>query len=84
MLKNILGICLAAAIAASPTVVVAASGTSSSWGSYGSGPTVPTISLTPRDRSWNFDNEAQNRAIAGAEWIREHGGAGQHPLFPFQ
>ncbi len=62
----------------------AQTGTSSSWGSYGTGQQIPTQALTPFDRSWNHDHESENEARAGAEWLREHGGAGQRPWFPFQ
>ncbi len=75
MIKTIACFGLAAAIAASPTLALAQTGTSSSWGSYGSGPTIPTQSLTPFDRSWNHSHEAENEAIAGADWVREHAGA---------
>jgi len=81
MIKTFASIGLAVAIAVSPAVALAQTGTSSSWGSYGSGPQIPTQSLTPRDREWNFDHQAENQAIAGSEWIREH--SGQHGLFPF-
>jgi hypothetical protein len=83
MLKTIASIGLAAVITVTPAVALAQTGTSSSWGSYGLGQQIPTQSLTPRDRAWNFDHQAENQAIAGSEWIREHSGAGQHGLFPF-
>ncbi len=80
MLRTIVCFGLAAvAVAASSSVALALRGDSSSWGTEDSGPTVPTQSLTPRDRSWNFDNEPLNRAIAGAEWVREHAGASPYP-----
>jgi hypothetical protein len=82
MLRTIALIGLAA-VAASPAAALAQTGTSSSWGSYGAGPQIPTQALTPRDRSWNFDHQAQNQAIAGSEWIREHAGTGQHSFLPF-
>jgi hypothetical protein len=50
MLKTFACFGLAAAIAASPVIARAQTGTSSSWGSYGSGQTIPTQSLTPLDR----------------------------------
>ena len=59
---------------------LAQQGTSSSWGSVGWGPIIPTQALTPKDRSWNFDHEAQYRGEAGAEWLREHS-QGAHPWF---
>ena len=64
MLKTIACLGLAAAIAASPAVALAQTGTSSSYGSYSSGPPVPTQSLTPFDRSWNHFNESKDRAAS--------------------
>ena len=81
MLRNIVCFGLAAvALAGSSSIALALQGDSSSWGTEDSGPIVPTQTLTPRDRSWNFDNEALNRAIAGSEWVREHS-AGASPLY---
>ena len=54
-------------------------GTSSSWGSVGWGPVIPTQSLTPKERAWNFDNQAKYEAENSAEWLRQHG----RGLFPF-
>ncbi|MBV8105792.1 MAG: hypothetical protein JO223_14435 [Hyphomicrobiales bacterium] len=85
MLRTIglIGLAAAAVIAASSAAALAQTGTSSSWGSYGLGQQIPTQALTPRDRAWNFDHQAENQAIAGSEWLREHSGTGQHSLFPF-
>jgi len=74
MLKTIALIGLAAALAVPSTAAFAVSGDSSSYGSDGSGPTIPTQSLTPFDRAWNHANESKERARAGASWIRRHGG----------
>ena len=83
MLKTIASIALAGAALTLLSVTASAqTGTSSSWGSYGSGQQIPTQALTPFDRSWNHDHEAEREAEAGAEWIREHGGARQHSWFP--
>jgi hypothetical protein len=60
---------------------LAQQGTSSSWGSVGWGPVIPTQALSDKDRSWNFDHEPQYRAEAGAEWLREHSQAPAHPWF---
>jgi hypothetical protein len=76
MLKAIALIGLVPALALSPAAALAQTGTSSSYGSYGSGEQIPTQALTPRDREWNHDHEAENEAAAGAEWIREHSAAG--------
>jgi hypothetical protein len=84
MLKTLARLGLLAVIVPAPAAALAQTGTSSSWGSYGSGPQIPTQALTPRERAWNHDHEAQNQAIAGSEWIRGHAGASQHSLLPFQ
>jgi hypothetical protein len=81
MLKTIARVGLAATIAVSPAIALAQTGTSSSWGSYGLGQTIPTQSLTPRDREWNHDHEAENQSIAGADWVREHSGPSLFPWF---
>jgi hypothetical protein len=78
MLKRIAVIGLAAAIALSSIPAYAVSGDSSSWGTSGSGPTVPTQSLTPFDRAWNNANESKAQARAAAAWVRHHGGYGYH------
>ena len=77
MLKTIAMIGLAAAIALSSTSAFAVNGDSSAYGTDGYGPTVPTRSLTPFQRSWNQANESKERARAGANWIRHHHGAVQ-------
>jgi hypothetical protein len=82
MLKAIALIGLVPALALSPAAALAQTGTSSSYGSYGSGEQIPTQALTPRDREWNHDHEAENEAAAGAEWIREHSAAGPVSLVP--
>jgi hypothetical protein len=84
MLRTVALVGLAVALAHSPPAALAQRGTSSSYGSVGFGPQIPTQSLTPRDREWNHDHESENSAIAGAEWVREHSGAGAHGFFPFQ
>jgi hypothetical protein len=76
MLKTIATIGLAAALVIPSAAAFAVSGTSSSYGSDGYGPTIPTQSLTPFDRSYNHFNESKVRARAGAEWVRQHGGLG--------
>jgi hypothetical protein len=79
MPKTIALIGLAAALAMSSGPAYAVNGTSSSYGTEGYGPTVPTQSLTPFQRSWNHANESKERARAGAAWIRRHGGYGHYP-----
>jgi hypothetical protein len=84
MLKTVVLIGLVGAALAPLSVPASAqTGTSSSWGSYGPGPQIPTQALTPFDREWNHDNEAQYEAEAGSEWLREHYGAGQRYRYPF-
>ncbi len=73
MLKTLALIGIAAALALPPTSAFAYSGTSSSYGTYGTGPRVPTQSLTPFQRSWNVANQSKVEARASAEWMRRHG-----------
>ena len=73
MFKAISFVGLAAALALSSSVALAEQGDSSSWGSVGWGPVIPTQSLTPRQRQWNFDNQAKYEAQDSAEWLRQHG-----------
>ncbi|MFZ0602476.1 MAG: hypothetical protein WAN05_14180 [Roseiarcus sp.] len=69
------------ALALPPVAALAQQGTSSSYGSVGWGPVIPTQALTPRDRAWNHDNQARYQAEDGAEWLRQHG---RSPFsFPF-
>ena len=77
MFKTLALIGLTATLAL-PASAFAASGDSSSYGSQGSGPTVPTQSLTPFQRSWNHANESKERARTGAAWLRHHGGYGHY------
>ncbi|HWY81243.1 MAG TPA: hypothetical protein VNY10_04780 [Roseiarcus sp.] len=70
---------LTAALALMSGAALAEQGNSSSWGSYGWGPVIPTQSLTPRDRQYNFDNQPLYQAGNSAEWLRQHGKG----LFPF-
>ncbi len=73
MFKTIALIGLGAALGLAPAAALAQQGTSSSYGSVGWGPQIPTQSLTPKDRAWNHDNQAKYQAEAGSEWLREHG-----------
>jgi hypothetical protein len=82
MIKTVALIGLAAALALPSVPAFAVSGDSSSYGTEGSGPTVPTRSLTPFQRSWNHANESKERARAGAEQVRQHGGYGHRLLVP--
>jgi hypothetical protein len=73
MLKAAAFMALAAGLALSSGTAFAEQGDSSSYGTVGWGPVIPTQSLTPRDREWNHDNEAKYEAQASAEWLRVHG-----------
>jgi hypothetical protein len=70
---------LGAALVLAPAAALAQQGTSSSWGTVGWGPVIPTQALTPKDRGWNHSNQAKYQAEDSAEWLREHGKG----LFPF-
>jgi hypothetical protein len=72
-------IALGAALALAPVAALAQQGTSSSYGSVGAGPHIPTQALTPFDRAWNHANQSKYQAYNSAEWLREHG---KNP-FPF-
>ena len=76
MIKTIALIGLAATLVVPSVPALAVNGDSSSYGTAGYGPTVPTQSMTPFQRSWNHANESKERARAGAAWIRKHGGVG--------
>src|SRR5580704_17732434 len=82
MLKTIALIGLAAALALPSASAFAVNGDSSSYGTEGYGPTVPTQSLTPFQRWWNHANESKERARAGAAWVRHHGGYSHRQLVP--
>jgi hypothetical protein len=79
MLKPLSAIGLAAGLALFSGAALAEQGTSSSWGTVGWGPVIPTQSLTPRDREWNVSNQAKYQAEDSADWLRQHGKG----LFPF-
>ena len=64
---------IAAALALSSSVALAEQGTSSSYGSVGAGPHIPTQSLTPFDRAWNHGHQSKYQAYDSAEWLRQHG-----------
>ena len=73
MLKIAVLAAVGAALALSAAPALAQQGTSSSYGSVGWGPVIPTQSLTPRDRAWNVQNQAKYHAEESAEWLRQHG-----------
>jgi hypothetical protein len=80
MFKTMVMIGLAAALAAVSGAALAEQGDSSSWGTVGWGPVIPTQSLTPKDREWNFNNTPLYQAEDSAEWLRVHGKS-PFPLF---
>ena len=71
---------VAAGLAFLPSAALAEQGTSSSYGSVGAGPHIPTQALTPFDRAWNHANQSKYQAYDSAEWLRQHG-KGLFPLF---
>jgi len=79
MRKAISFVSLAAGFALLSSAAFAEQGDSSSYGTIGWGPVIPTQSLTPRDRDWNHDNSPLYQAGNSAEWLRQHGKG----LFPF-
>jgi hypothetical protein len=64
---------LAAGLALLSGAAFAEQGTSSSYGSVGAGPHIPTQALTPFDRAWNHANQSKYQAYDSAEWLRQHG-----------
>jgi len=78
MLKTLALFGFVAALALPAAPAFAVNGDSSSYGTEGAGPTVPTQSLTPFQRSWNHANESKERARAGAAYLRHHGGYGHY------
>ncbi len=80
MLKTFALVGFAAALALSTDAAFAVSGNSSSYGTNGYGPTVPTQSLSNFDRHWNYYNQSKRSARDDAEWLREHG---KHFPLPF-
>jgi hypothetical protein len=79
MFQSLSAIGLAAGLALLSGRALAEQGNSSAWGTLGWGPVIPTQSLTPKERQWNFDNQAKYQAENSAEWLRQHGTG----LFPF-
>ena len=73
MRKTIALIALGAALALAPGAALAEQGTSSSYGTVGAGPQIPTRSLTPFDRAYNHGNQPKYQAYDSAQWLREHG-----------
>jgi hypothetical protein len=73
---------LAAALALLSGAALAEQGDSSSWGTVGWKPVIPTQSLTSSDRQWNIANQAKCQAQYSAEWPRQYG-KGLFPFFPF-
>lgn len=80
MLKTLALVGFAAALILSSEAAFAVSGDSSSYGTNGYGPTVPTQSLSNFQRHWNNYNQSKRSAREDAEWLREHG---KHFPLPF-
>ena len=70
---------LAAVLALLAGPALAEQGNSSSYGTVGWGPVIPTQSLSSFDRAWNHANQSKYQAYDSAEWLRQHGKG----LFPF-
>ena len=79
MLKTLSAIGVAVGLALLSSAALAEQGNSSSYGTVGWGPVIPTQSLTPFDRAWNHANQSKYQAYDSAEWLRQHGKG----LFPF-
>lgn len=79
MFKPLAAIGFSAALAILSSTAFAEQGNSSAWGTVGWGPIIPTQSLTPKQRQWNFDNQAKYEFENGAEYLRQH----RMGLFPF-
>jgi hypothetical protein len=76
MLKTIAMIGLGVALVLQSAAALAQQGTSSSYGSVGWGPVIPTQPLTNKERAWNHD---RYQSEDSAEYLRQHGKG----LFPF-
>ena len=70
MVRPLAAIGFSAALAILSSSAFAEQGNSSSWGSYGWGPVIPTQSLTPQDRQWNYNSTAAYQAQDSAELRR--------------
>ena len=73
MFKAAFFVSFAAGLTLLSSAALAEQGNSSAWGTVGWGPVIPTQSLTPKERQWNFDNQAKNEAQDSAEWLRQRG-----------
>ncbi len=73
MLRTLSAIGFAAGLTLLAGTAFAEQGTSSSWGTVGAGPVIPTQSLSNFDREWNFANQSKYQAYNSAEWLRLHG-----------
>jgi hypothetical protein len=79
MLKTIALIGLGTVLALPASAASAQQGTSSSYGTEGQGPRIPTLALTPKDRAWNHSHEGEYRAEDGADWVRGHAQRDPYP-----
>jgi hypothetical protein len=81
MSKTLSAVALSVGLAFLSGTAFAQQGNSSSWGTWGSGPVVPTQTLTNFDRAWNNDNQSKYQAYNSAEWLRQHGKSFPFPFF---
>jgi hypothetical protein len=79
MFKTVAILSLGAGLALLPAAALAQQGTSSSYGTVGWGPVIPTQSLTNKQRAWNHDNQARYQSEDAAEYLRQQ----RKGLFPF-
>jgi hypothetical protein len=79
MSRTLSAIGFVATLALLPGAALAEQGDSSSWGTVGWGPVIPTQALTPKERAWNHNNQPLYQAGDSAEWLRQHG----RGLLPF-
>ena len=80
MFKTVATIGFSAALVILSNTAFAEQGSSSSYGTVGWGPVIPTQSLSPFDRAWNHANQSKYQAYDSAEWLRQHG-KGLYSLF---
>jgi len=81
MSKTLSAVALGVGLAFLSGTAFAQQGNSSSWGTVGAGPVVPTQTLTNFDRAWNNNNQSKYQAYNSAEWLRQHGKSFPIPFF---
>ena len=73
-MRKIIAVVGLGAFLALPSAAFAVNGTTSGYGTYGPGPTVPTQSMSNFQRHWNASHESKYYARRSAEWLRRHHG----------